>query len=74
MGCQRDGFFISIMIITATCPYYVFCDDFPLIARLRPASIDACASTEEILKKLVKAIRTRFPDVRVTQGSAGTAF
>ena len=42
-----------------------FCDDFPLIARLRPSSVDACGGTEEILVNLVGAIRARFPDVRI---------
>ncbi len=46
-------------------PLYVFCDDFPLIARLRPSSLDACEGTEEILVNLVGAIRARFPDVRI---------
>ena len=48
----------------------MFCDDFPLIARLRPPSLDACDGTEEILVKLVGAIRARFPDVRF-RGDSG---
>ena len=50
----------------------MFCDDFPLIARLRSSSVDACEGTEEILVNLVGAIRARFPDVRIIfRGDSG---
>ena len=35
-------------------PFYVFCDDFPLIARLRLSIVDACVGTEEILVRVEK--------------------
>ena len=65
---SSSGFFTGITI--SYLPLYVFCDDFPLIARLRPSSLDACDGTEEILVKLVGAIRARYPDVRF-RGDSG---
>ena len=71
-GEQQSRFFHKYYNHHCYLPLYVFCDDFPLIARLRSAGIDACDGTEAILKKLVKAIRTRFPDVRIIfRGDSG---
>ena len=60
-GEQQSRFFHKYYDHHCYLPLYVFCDDFPLIARLRPASIDACDGTEAILKKLVKAIKNPLP-------------
>ncbi len=71
-GEQQGRFFHKYYDHLCYLPLYVFCDDFPLIARLRPAGIGACDGTEAILKELVKAIRTRFPDVRIIfRGDSG---
>ena len=71
-GEQQQRFFHGYYDHYCYLPLYVFCDDFPLIARLRPSSVDACEGTEEILVKLVGAIRARFPDVRIIfRGDSG---
>ncbi len=62
---SRVGFFTDITFTTAAFRSLCSVMIFPLIARLRSSGVDAYEGTEEILVKLVGAIRARFPDVRI---------
>jgi hypothetical protein len=50
----------------------VFSGSYPLLAKLRPANIDASAGSVEVLEKIVGCIRDRFPEVRIImRGDSG---
>lgn len=71
-GNQANKFFHGYYDHYCYLPLYVFCGDFPLAAKLRPSNIDACKGTEEILEKLVRKIRERYPDVNIIfRGDSG---
>jgi hypothetical protein len=53
-------------------PLYIFCGEFLLCARLRPSNLDASAGSVEELRRIVKQIRTVWPQVRiVVRGDSG---
>jgi hypothetical protein len=53
-------------------PLYVFCGDELLAAYLRPSNIDAAKHARAVLKLLVEALRTVWPDVKLTfRGDSG---
>jgi len=55
-------------------PLYVFCDDQPLVAYLRPANLGDAYHARPITKLLVARIRQRWPDVKITlRGDGGFA-
>lgn len=71
-GDQESKFFHGYYDHYCYLPLYVFSGEHLLAARLRHSKIDGCAGTEEILKGLVKKIRTRFPKVRIVfRGDSG---
>ncbi len=46
-------------------PLYIFCEEFPLWAELRPANIDASLGTEAALEKIIPALKAALPGVRI---------
>lgn len=46
-------------------PLYIFCEDFPVWAELRPSNIDACLGTEAALEKIVPLLRAALPGVQI---------
>lgn len=53
-------------------PLYIFCDDFLLCARLRPANIDAAQGAEDELARIVTPLRAAWPEVRIiVRGDSG---
>ncbi len=71
-GDQANKFFHGYYDHYCYLPLYVFCGDFPLAAKLRPSNIDACKGTEEILERLVRKIRERFPNANIIfRGDSG---
>jgi hypothetical protein len=71
-GHQLGRFFHGYYKGYCYLPLYVFCDEFLLAARLRPADIDGAAGTVTVLAQLVELIRTRWPDVRIVlRGDGG---
>ena len=73
-GEQEGRFFHGYYKNYCYLPLYVTCGDEVLVAKLRPSSIDASAGTVTVLKRLVKAIRARFPKVRIIlRGDSGFA-
>lgn len=46
-------------------PLYIFCEEFPLWAELRPSNIDASLGTEAALGKIVPALKAALPGVQI---------
>src|SRR3954454_4873628 len=46
-------------------PLYIFCGDHLLLARLRPADIDACAGSVKHLERIVAQLREAWPEVKI---------
>ncbi len=71
-GHQLGRFFHGYYKAYCYLPRYVFCGEFLLAARLRPADIDGAAGTVPVLAQLVELIRTRWPNVRIVlRGDSG---
>jgi len=71
-GHQLGRFFHGYYKAYCYLPLYVFCGEFLLAARLRPADIDGAAGTVPVLAQLVELIRTRWPNVRIVlRGDSG---
>lgn len=64
-GEQEQRFYHGYYRKHCYLPLYVFCNGFPLIARLRPSYDEACEGTEKILESLVDRIRSRFPKAKI---------
>jgi hypothetical protein len=74
-GKQEDRFFHGYYGHYCYLPLYIFCEDFPLWAELRPSNIDASLGTEAALLKIVTQLRKRLGRrVRIiVRGDAGFA-
>lgn len=74
-GNQEQGHFNGFYDSYCFLPLYVFCDNQPLVAYLRPSSVGAAHHTPGITKLLVNKIRSRWPEVRITiRGDSGFAI
>ena len=64
-GHQEGRFFHGYYDCYCYLPLYVFCGRHLLVARLRPADIDASAGSVEEVERIVRQIRARWPFVRI---------
>jgi hypothetical protein len=64
-GRQEGRFFHAYYDCYCYLPLYVFCGDHLLWAQLRKADIDASAGALEVLQRIVKLIRHKWPLVRI---------
>jgi len=64
-GHQEGRFFHGYYDSYCYLPLYVFCGRHLLVAKLRPANLDAAAGAQEELARLVAHIRIRWPHVRI---------
>jgi len=64
-GKQEGRFFHGYYGNYCYLPLFCFCGDVPLWAELRTSDHDASAGTVEALKKIVAAIRKRFPNAKI---------
>ena len=64
-GHQLGRFFHAYYKNYCYLPLYIFCGDYLLCARLRPADIDACAGSVKHLKRIVAQIREAWPGVKI---------
>ena len=58
-GNQEGRFFHGYYGHYCYLPLYIFCEEFPLWAELRPSNIDASQGTEEALSKIVGQLRRK---------------
>jgi hypothetical protein len=73
-GKQEGRFFHGYYRSYCYLPLYIFCDDFLLCARLRPANIDGSDGTVQELERIVSRIRAQWPEVTVIiRGDSGFA-
>jgi Transposase DDE domain group 1 len=77
-GQQEERFFHGYYDSYCYLPLYVFCGRHLLAAKLRPANIDASASSVEAVARIVARIRQHWPQVRILlradSGFAGEAL
>jgi Transposase DDE domain group 1 len=64
-GHQEERFFHGYYDTYCYLPLYVFCGRHLLVAKLRPANIDASAGSIEEIARVVARIRQRWPQVRI---------
>lgn len=64
-GHQEGRFFHGYYDGYCYLPLYIFCGRHLLVAKLRPANIDACAGALEEVMRVVARIRTRWPKTRI---------
>jgi Transposase DDE domain group 1 len=64
-GHQEERFFHGYYDTYCYLPLYVFCGRHLLVAKLRPANIDASAGSIEEIARLVARVRRRWPQVRI---------
>jgi hypothetical protein len=64
-GHQEERFFHGYYDTYCYLPLYVFCGRHLLVAKLRPANIDASAGSVEEMARVVARIRQRWPQVRI---------
>ncbi len=64
-GMQEGRFFHGYYDCYCYLPLYVFCGRDLLVAKLRPASMDAAEGAVEEVARLVAHIRRRWPQVRI---------
>jgi Transposase DDE domain group 1 len=64
-GGQEGRFFHGYYQCYCYLPLYVFCGRELLLAKLRPANIDASAGAKEEIAWIVAQIRERWPDVEI---------
>ena len=73
-GQQEGRFFHGYYRGYCYLPLYIFCGDFLLAAKLRPANIDASHGTVEELERIVTQIRESWPHTRIVlRADAGFA-
>jgi hypothetical protein len=71
-GNQEGRFFHGYYMNYCYLPLYIFCGEFLLCARLRSSNIDASEGTVEELKRIVRQIRSVWPNVKiVVRGDSG---
>lgn len=71
-GRQLGRFFHGYYDEYCYLPLYIFCDDHPLLALLRPANIDTATGLIKHLARIVAHIRRHWPTVQiVVRGDSG---
>ena len=65
-GRQLGRFFHGYYKNYCFLPLYIFCGEHLLCARLRPSDIDASAGSVKELDRIVRQIRSEWPDVQIT--------
>lgn len=71
-GNQEGRFFHGYYMSYCYLPLYIFCGEFLLCARLRGSNLDGAAGAVEELQRIVKQIRTTWPEVKIVlRGDSG---
>jgi len=71
-GHQLGRFFHGYYDSYCFLPLYIFCGEYLLCAKLRPADIDGAAGSVKQLARIVEHIRRRWPKVRIiVRGDSG---
>jgi hypothetical protein len=71
-GNQEGRFFHGYYDSYCYLPLYVFCGEFPLVAKLRTSNRDASDGSVEILETIVGKIRKKYPEAAIlVRGDSG---
>jgi hypothetical protein len=71
-GKQEGRFFHGFYGCYCYLPLYIFCDEYLLAAKLRPAGIDAAEGADKELERIVGQIREVWPKVKIlVRGDSG---
>ena len=71
-GKQEGRFFHGYYGHYCYLPLFIFCGDHVLCSRLRPSSVGPAVGSKREIERVVKAIRQRWPQVRITlRGDSG---
>lgn len=65
-GNQQEKFYHGYYREYCYLPLLVFCEDFPVMVRLRTAAKEAAAGVAELLQSLVGMIRVHWPQTHIT--------
>jgi hypothetical protein len=73
-GRQEGRFFHGYYGHYCYLPLYIFCEGYPLCARLRRSNIDGAAGSLQEVQRIVRQLRKRFPHVQILlRGDSGFA-
>lgn len=73
-GKQEGRFFHGYYGHYCYLPLYIFCEEFPLWAELRPSNIDASLGTEQALLRVVGQLRRKLKNIKIiVRGDSGFA-
>jgi len=71
-GHQSGSFFHGYYDNYCCLPLYIFCGEHLLCSRLRPSDMDASAGSVKEMDRIVKQIRTSWPEVQIIlRGDSG---
>jgi hypothetical protein len=71
-GHQENSFFHGYYEHDCFLPLYVFCGHHLLLAQLRPGNVDGAQGARNQIRRIVKTIRNRWPDVKILlRGDSG---
>ena len=73
-GHQDNSFFHGYYEHRCFLPLYIFCGHHLLLAQLRPGNIDGARGSRNVIRRIIKMIRSRWPDVTIlVRGDSGFA-
>ena len=64
-GNQEGRFFHGYYGNYCYLPLYIFCDDWPIVAKLRKSNIDACEGALDWIKRIIDRLRKKHPGIEV---------
>lgn len=65
-GEQEGRFFHGYYGHYCYLPLYIFCEDWPIVAKLRRSDMDAAEGALEMVQRIVIALRKRFSHLKIT--------
>ena len=73
-GHQKNSFFHGYYEERCFLPLYIFCGHHLLLAQLRPSNIDGARGSRNVIRRIIRMIRNRWPRVKIlVRGDSGFA-
>tara|TARA_R110002072_G_scaffold21412_12_gene76059 strand:+ start:60 stop:1415 length:1356 start_codon:yes stop_codon:yes gene_type:complete len=73
-GHQENSFFHGYYEERCFLPLYIFCGHHLLLAQLRPSNIDGARGSRNVIRRIIRIIRNRWPRVKIlVRGDSGFA-
>ncbi|PHZ84794.1 IS1380 family transposase [Paremcibacter congregatus] len=64
-GHQENSFFHGYYEERCFLPLYIFCGHYLLLAQLRPSNIDGARGSRNVIRRIIRMIKTRWPKVKI---------